>query len=176
MWALQAFMLPPPPLQPQVFANQHLQIQQQHRQQQQQQQQGFHQQLRSPNVRVHNDPTPRLFKLVGDANKKISFAKLASPQITYKGTKKWICRNFVTVGRRCGRRDNCRLHHLAADWYNHVSHNDYCLLLNWVNNRPEITWNDGMDLSQSQALIPAAQAGGGATQPTGTNNNITEIP
>ena len=70
----------------------------------------------------------------------------------------------------------CKLHHLAADWYNRVSHDDYRLLLNWVNTRPEITWNDGMDPTQRQALVPAAPSGGGVSQPPGNNNTITEIP
>ena len=114
--------------------------------------------------------------MVGDANKKVSFARLKSPQFMYKGTKQWICGNFVTKGRRCGRQDKCKLHHLAADWYNCVSHDGYHLLLNWVNTRPEITWNDGMDPTQRQAIIPAAPPGGGVSQPPGDNSNITEIP
>ena len=51
------------------------------------------------------------------------------------------------------------------EWYNRVSHADYSLLLNWVNNCPKIAWNNGMDLSQQQAIAPPS---------TGNNNNITE--
>ena len=53
---------------------------------------------------------------------------------------------------------------------------NYRMLLNWVNNRPEITWNDGMDPTQRQAIVPVAPPGGGVSQPSGNNNNITEIP
>ena len=70
----------------------------------------------------------------------------------------------------------CTLHHLAADWYNRVSHDDYRLLKNWVNTRPEITWTDGMDPTQRQAITPAVPSGGGVSQPPGINNTITEIP
>ena len=83
---------------------------------------------------------------------------------------------LLLKGRRRGQRDKCKLHHLAADWYNRVSHDDYRLILNWVNTRPEITWNDGMDPTQRQAIVPAAPLGGGVSRPPGNNNTITEIP
>ena len=114
----QHLMLLPPPLQPQVFAGQHLQVQQ-----------GINQQLCSPNVQVQGTASPRLFKTVGNNDKNISFAKLER-QITYNGKKQWICGNSHVKGQHCTQKDRCKLHHLPTDWYNCVSHADYSLLLN----------------------------------------------
>ena len=46
-------------------------------------------------------------------------------------------------------------------------------ITNWVNNCPDSTWNNGMDPSQRQVIVPAAPMGGGAPPPTDNNDNIT---
>lgn len=91
------------------------------------------------------------------------------------GMKHWICGNAHIKGQHCTLKDKYKLHHLPTDWYNCISHADYNLLLNWVNIWSEITWNDGMDPSNRQAIVPATLMGGTAITPTGNNDNVTII-